>query len=155
MGDNMNKKDKLIIEELRKNARIPLTKLSKNTRIPISTIFERIKRHEEDIIIKYTSIIDFSKLGFLTRATIALKVNLKDREGLKNYLYNHPCVNSLFKINNGFDYMIEGVFRQVKDMEIFLEDLEKRFKIEEEKSFYIIEDYKREGCMIDNYLIME
>jgi Lrp/AsnC family transcriptional regulator, leucine-responsive regulatory protein len=155
MIEMMNKKDKKILTELRKDARISLTKLSKITGIPISTIFERIRKQEEDLILKYTSIIDFTKLGYLTRATIVLKIKLENREELKEYLYNHPCVNSLFKINNGYDYMIEGVFKQLKDMEYFIENLEKKFKIEEKKSFYIIEDYKREGCMIDNLMIME
>ena len=43
--------------------------------------------------------------------------------------------------------MIEVVFKQIRDMEDFIEDLEKRFKIINLKSFFIIDDLKREAFM--------
>ena len=143
----MNKKDLQIIANLRQNARMPLTKMSRKTNIPVSTIFDRLRLSESRVIIKHTTLLDFSKLGFNTRANITLKVDREDKEKLKEFLIKHHLVNSLYKINNGYDFMIEGVFKQIKDMEDFLEDLEKRFKILEKKAFYIIEDLKRETFM--------
>ena len=149
----MNKKDLKIIAHLRQNARMPLTKMSRRTQIPVSTIFDRLKLNENSLIVKHTSLLDFTKLGYNTRANITLRVDREDKEALREYLLKNQSVNSVYKINNGFDFMIEGVFRQIKDMEDFIENLEKRFKIIDKKSFFIIEDIKREAFMSNPNLL--
>jgi len=145
----MNPKDLKIIAYLRKDARIPLTRLSRKTNIPVSTIFDRLKAKEEDVIVKHTSLLDFGKLGYYTRANIALRVDRDDKDKLKEHLLKNPSVNSVCRINNGYDFMIEGVFKQIKDMEEFLDQLENRFKILDKKTFFIIEDLKKEEFMSD------
>ena len=120
----MNKKDLKIISHLRQNARMPLTKMSKKTQIPVSTIFDRLKLNEDNLIIKHTSLLDFSKLGYNTRANIMLTVDREDKEALKEFLINNQSVNSVYKVNNGFDFMVEGIFKQIKDMEEFMESVE-------------------------------
>ncbi len=145
----MNPKDLKIIAHLRKDARIPLTRLSRKTNIPVSTIFDRLKAKEEDVIVKHTTLLDFSKLGYHTRANIAVRVEREDKDSLKEHLLKNPSVNSVCRINNGYDFMIEGVFKQIKDMEEFLDNLENRFKIVDKKTFFIIEDLKKEEFMAD------
>ena len=149
----MKQKDLKIIAHLRQNSRMPLTKMSRRTQIPVSTIFDRIKLCKNNIIIKHTSLLNFNKLGYNTRANITLKVDREDKEALKEFLIKNQSVNSVYKINNGFDFMIEGVFKQIKDMEDFLDDLEDRFKIVDKKSFFIIEDLKREAFMSNPHLV--
>jgi DNA-binding Lrp family transcriptional regulator len=151
----MNKKDLLIIAHLRNNARMPLTDMSRKTQIPVSTIFDRLKLNENNLIVKHTSLLDFAKLGYNTRANISLKVGKQDKEALKDYLVKHQSVNSLYKINNGFDFMFEGVFKQIKDMEDFLEQIDQKFDIQDKKSFFVIEDLKRESFMSNVNLIFE
>jgi Lrp/AsnC family transcriptional regulator, leucine-responsive regulatory protein len=153
MGAKMNKKDMQIISYLRNDARIPLTKLSKQTSIPVSTIFDRLKIQENHLIVKHTSLIDFAKLGYYTRANITLKVDREDKEKLREFLMKHPSINSVYRINNGFDFMIEGIFRQIVDMEEFLENLEHKYKIAKKNAYFIIEDLKRETFMSDPQLL--
>ena len=145
----MNPKDLKIIAYLRKDARIPLTRLSRKTNIPVSTIFDRLKAKEKDVIVKHTSLLDFGKLGYHTRANIAVRVDREDKDKLKEHLLKNPLVNSVYRINNGYDFMIEGVFKQIKDMEEFIDTLEQRFKILDKKTFFIIEDLKKEEFMAD------
>jgi DNA-binding Lrp family transcriptional regulator len=149
----MNHKETKILAHLRNNARVGLTKLSRETKIPVSTIFDKIKALEESVVIRHTSLIDFQKLGYSTRANISLKVDRNDREALRDYLIKHQYVNSVYKINNGFDFMFEGIFKEIKQMEDFIEHLESKFKILEHKSFFIIEDLKRESFMSDVNLL--
>jgi hypothetical protein len=49
--------------------------------------------------------------------------------------------------------MIEGIFKHIKDMEDFIELLESKFKVMDHKSFFIIEDLKREAFMAEPDLI--
>ncbi len=141
------KKDVMIMSYLRRNSRESLTSMSRKIKIPISTIYDRLKIYESTTIMKYTSLLDFGKLGFMTRANIALKTDQSQREELREFLMKHKHVNSLFKINNGFDFMADVVFRHVKDLEDFMEQLEARFHITGKQVYYVIQDIKREEFM--------
>lgn len=149
----MKKTDLLIISSLRQNAREKLTEMSKKTRIPVSTIFDRIKTHEINIIKKHTALVDFSKLGYNTRANIILKVKKEDRNDIKEFLMKHSSINSAFKINNGYDFMIEAVFRNIKEVEDFIELLEEKFKIKAKQVFYVIDDLKKEAFLSNPTII--
>jgi len=148
----MQEKDLLILSYLRKNCRESLTKLSRKTRIPVSTLYDKLKTFHEGIITKNTSIIDFTKLGFHTKANILVKLPKQEREDAKSFLLNNHNINSLYKISNGFDYMIEVVFKNVKDIEDFLEMFESKFTLEDKQIYYIIEDLRKEDFMNNNEL---
>jgi len=140
----MDKKDLTFLSYLRNNARRSLTEISRLTSIPVSTLFDRLKTQQDGLITKHATLIDFTKLGYMCRVHIAVKVNIEDRNDVRAYLLGQDCVNSLFKINNGFDFLLEGVFQHVKEMEDFLERLETRFEVKEKDVHYIIEDIERE-----------
>jgi len=140
----IKKTDLIIISSLRQNAREKLTDMSRKTRIPVSTIFDRIRLHEGGLIKKHTALVDFSKLGYNTRANIILKVKKEDRELVREFLIKNPSVNSAFKINNGYDFSIEAVFRDIKEVEDFIELLEEKFSIKSKQVFYVIDDLKKE-----------
>ena len=147
------KKDLLILSELRQNSRETLTRISKHTGIPISTIFDKIKCYQGELIKKHTTLIDFSKLGFNARVNIMLKVDRTIREEAKKFLQNHHNVNSVYKISNGFDFLIEGIFKNVKDAEDFVDSLGGQFKVEQTQVYYVIEDIKKESFMTDYSLL--
>ena len=148
MFDHISQKELVIMSLLRQNARESLTKMSRKSNIPISTIYDKIKTHENSVIKKHTCIIDFSKIGFNTRAAVSIKVNKSKREGLKDFLLRHANVNSVYKINNGYDYWVETIFRNIRELEDFAELLEQKFNIKKE-IHYIIDDIKREAFMAD------
>lgn len=145
----MSAKDMLLMAHLRKNSRETLTKMSRLTKIPVSTLYDKLKHYERSLIHKHTCLVDFASLGFNTKASILLKVERGIREELKNYLLKDFNVNTVYKINSGYDFMVEGVFKHIKDMEDFLEKLEERFEIKDKVVHYIIEDIKREEFMAD------
>jgi DNA-binding Lrp family transcriptional regulator len=145
----MKETDLMLLAHLRNNARETLTKISRNTSIPVSTIFDKLRQQEESIIMKHTSLVDFQQIGFGTRVKITLKVWKTDREKLRDFLVKHQNINSVYKINNGFDYLAEAIFRNIKDLEEFLEYLDEKFRIKTKQVYYIIEDLKREGFLAD------
>jgi Lrp/AsnC family leucine-responsive transcriptional regulator len=140
----MNKKDMLIISSLRRNARETLTNMSRATNIPISTIYDKLRLHEGGLIKKHTCLLDYNLLGYSTRANVLIRVDKSTREELKEYLLRHNNVNSVSKINNNYDFFVEMIFREIREMEDFLERLEDKFKIKAKQVYYVIEDLKRE-----------
>ncbi len=134
---------------LRKNARETLTSMSKTIKVPISTIYDKLKSNENGVIRKHTTLLDFSKLGFNTRANILLRIKKSTRDGAKEYLLKHQNVNNLYKINNGYDFLVEVVFKHIRDVEEFLESVEERFEVDGKEVFYLIDEIKREEFMAD------
>ena len=142
------KKDILLMTYFRRNARENLTQISRLTRIPVSTIFDRLREFEKGLIQKHTTLVDFRKLGFDIRVNILFKVAKDSREDFRDFLIMNDNVNSLFRINNGFDYLVEGIFRDMADLQKFMEQLDS-FKIEAKQELFILEDIKRE-CFLTN-----
>ena len=143
----MKRQDLMVLASLRQNARLSLTKMSRATKVPVSTIYDKLKQYERDLIRKHTTLIDFTKLGYNTRANLLIKVDRDQRDKVQDYLKSHKNVNSIYKINNGYDYMVELVFVHIKDMEDFMESLDSQFKILDQETYYIIDDIKREEFM--------
>jgi DNA-binding Lrp family transcriptional regulator len=143
----LRKADLLFLTFLRQNARETLTMISRKTGIPISTLYDKLRQQEKSLIVKHTTLIDFTKLGYNSRANIMLSTKKEDRDKLRSYLKEHSSINSLFKVNNGYDFMAEGIFENVKELEDFIEELEEKFSLLDKKVFFVIEDVKRENFL--------
>ena len=143
----MNQKDYVIISHLRQNARESLTSISRKTKIRVSTIYEKLKRSENSVIVKNTCLVDFSKLGFNTRASIFIQSSLDKKQALLSHLLKSNSVNSVYKINNGFDFMVESIFKNMLELEEFIENLRVSFKVKRAETYYIISDLKREAFL--------
>lgn len=145
----ISKKDLVVISYLRNNCRETLTAISKKSRIPVSTIYEKIKRSEGGVITKHTCLVDFTKLGFNTRAKVVIQAGASGKPELLSFLIKHQNVNSVYKINNGYDFMIDSVFRNMRELEEFLETIQERFKTKKQETYFIIDDLKREAFLSD------
>ncbi|MBU0535766.1 MAG: hypothetical protein KKE20_02285, partial [Nanoarchaeota archaeon] len=118
----------------------------------VSTIFDKIKKYEGNLIMKHTALLDFSKLGYDVKVHIVVKVPREQRDELKNYLMGHSNINSVFRINNGYDFMIEAYFKNIKEVHDFTESLEK-FKVKSPSEYFVLEEIKREAFMADPLLV--
>ena len=136
--------DKQILRELRRNARTTLTKIAAKTNVPLSTVFDRVHLLEESIIVKYVALIDFIRLGYYTRAHIAIGVDVKERLILKKYLLATKHVNNLYRVNNGYDFLVEAIFVDIKEYEDFLNELKAAFSVTKLETHLLLKDLLRE-----------
>jgi len=134
-----------LISHLRKDARQSLTDLGRKMGMPISTIYDRLKSQEKTIIKKFTAIVDFQRLGFQSRAKMILKVRRDEKEELKNALLSHENVNSRWKINNGYDFMIDCIFRNIVELEEFISFLEETYRVRGINVYYLIDNLMQEN----------
>ena len=140
--------DLKLVSYLRKNSREKLTRISKETSIPISTLFDMMKCLENGVIVKSTILVDFSKLGYDTRAHVFLKVDRGCKGRLIKHLTYNKNVNSVFRVNNEYDFCIETVHRSIKELDEFLHKLEDEFMVRDCKIFYLVDEVKREGFVV-------
>jgi DNA-binding Lrp family transcriptional regulator len=142
------KKDLLLMSYFRQNARENLTKISRITSIPVSTIFDKLKEFEKTVIQRHTTLVDFKKLGFDIRVNILFKVSRPNRDQFREFLLKNENINSVYKVNNGYDFLTEGIFKDMGAMHKFMENLD-RFEIEAKQEMFVLEDVKREGFLAD------
>lgn len=121
--------------------------MSKNTSIPITTLYMKIKYFEDSLIKKHTSLLDFGKLGYNTRAMIIFRVKKDMKSKLSEFLGHHRNVNNMYKINNGFDFMTEVIFKEVRDVESFVETAETDFGVSKSIVHYVVDDVRREDFL--------
>ncbi|MBI4739257.1 Lrp/AsnC family transcriptional regulator [Candidatus Woesearchaeota archaeon] len=141
----LNLKQELeIMMHLRRDGRETLTRISNATNLPISTIYDRVKNNKAGFIKRHVSLLNFAKLGYDCHVNIVLKVGKEDRERLREFLLCHHAVNTLYRINNGFDFSTECVFRNMKYAEDFIDQLQDKFKIKEARTYHIIDEICKE-----------
>ena len=61
-----------------------------------------------------------------------------------------PFTNGVYKVNNGFDFLVEFIFRNMKELEEHLEYLQENFDMKDTKAFYIIDELKEEDFLSKN-----
>ncbi|HSU73219.1 MAG TPA: Lrp/AsnC ligand binding domain-containing protein [Candidatus Binatia bacterium] len=148
----ITKKDLIVLSHFRQDARCRLTALSRATGIPVSTLFDKLTAYQQDVVVKTISLINFDAVGFGTHAQVLLRCG-RDRDGVKDYLVKHPLVNSLYKVNNGFDFLAECVFRTMKELEHFVEHLRAELDVRSTEVYYLVDSLKREGFLADPSLV--
>ncbi len=75
----IDEKDKLILEELAKDARLPTKRIAANLDIPRVTVHTRIEKMKlEGVIKKFTILKDFTKIGLPVTAFVFVAYNPQD-----------------------------------------------------------------------------
>jgi len=139
-----------LITELRKNSRIKLKDISSKLSIPISTIFDMMKSLKKEGVIEHKSLIKFDELGFPFQTVFAIKTSKKHRESLRNYFVKHTRINSVFQINSEYDFLVEALFRNQKEMQDFIDELETKNIILKKTIFNIISTIQRENFLTES-----
>lgn len=142
----MNRKpvDYLILKELRKNGRMSITKMARRLNVPLSTVADRCIMLHNELIQRSTIFFDFKELGYYVRAHCSIGVGRQERFVLKKYLTEHKNVNNMYRINNGYDFLIETLFMDMKEYEDFLCDLQKAFAITKLDTQLLLHDIVKE-----------
>ena len=143
----VTRKDVLICSRLRENGRETLTRMSRKTGIPVSTLYDRMQIHRGGLIKGFTSLIDFTALGYVVRANLLVKVNYYDRDKVRDFLQGAYSANTVQQLNNSYAFIAERVFRSIDELEVFKRRLFEAGTIEHLDVFIVVEDIKREAFL--------
>lgn len=140
-------KDSIVLSYFRNNARTSLTRMSKAIKIPVSTIYDKLKSYEEnDVIKKHTSIVDFNKLDYGVRVQLLIRCFKESKEHVLRFLMKSPKINNVYRISNGFDFMVEAIFKSIDEFDQFLRKLDD-LKLDKRQEFFVMEDVRREDFL--------
>ena len=145
----MNSNDILIVSQLRSDARKPILEISTCLKICRATVTDRLRILQTTVIQKYIALVDFKKLGYPVQLCFSITLAEEDKEVFCRYIQQHPLLNNLYKLQEGFDYFIEMHFPTKKEAEDFLSSLENAFSIIEKQVFFVDQELVRESFFPD------
>lgn len=145
----LQRRDLLIISQLRQNARMPLTMISKRTAVPITTIHGLLRQYEQHIIKKHATLLDFKKLGFEVNRSLVLKAAGSEKEKLCKHLLEQKLVNSAYLLDGPANFLVEIIAKNKPEVDEFMQNLQDQFTIFDLLSFEIVDDLKREEVYSD------
>ncbi len=71
----------------------------------------------------------------------------QNREKLEELLNKNMNVNTIYRVNNGFDYIIEAIYANISQLEKFLEQIETKHGIKRIEVHYLLEEIKKEDFL--------
>ena len=115
----VNEKELTVIRCLRKNARMSLVDISAKAGMSVSNTFSIVRKLKQDTLSRTFCELNYSSIGY--NIHICFIVRTKDREKLVSLLERDPFVNDMLRINNGNDYYIEAIFKNMSEVYLFAE----------------------------------
>ena len=126
--NEINEKDRDILSLLEKDSKLTIQQISIKTGLPITTIHNRIKKMEENGIIKgYTVVIDGKKLGIGINAYVLINVEYMTPNGKKisqvdlaKKINKNPLVEETSILAGGADIIIKLHSRNIDELNDFI-----------------------------------
>lgn len=149
MGTKLDQKDIQILDLLQNDAKITQKELAHEVGISITPVFERVKKLENEGIIKnYTAIVDTQKLGYNTFVYCGIKLKEhidKKIENFQNQVIKLPEVLECNHLTGEFDYLLKVQVKSIEDYQKFLTgklaSIDNIFNVQ---SYFVLKQLKQE-----------
>ncbi len=99
--------DTAILRSLIKNSRITISQMSKEIDVPDATISNRLKKLEDNVIKRYTMILDWQKIGLEITAIIIIQTESEKHESVKEELSKLEEVSEVYSVSGEYDILIK------------------------------------------------
>ncbi|MDO8555731.1 MAG: Lrp/AsnC family transcriptional regulator [Nanoarchaeota archaeon] len=127
---NFDEKDKKIAQNIQTNARAKIVDLHKKTHLPPDTIIYRLKKMEEQGIIKrYRLILNPSKLGYNRHEIFLRCTNLTDEviNKFRNYARNNPNIEFFSRCTGAWDIEMTIHLKTNDELRTFILEVKQQF----------------------------
>ncbi len=116
--------DEKILKGLLEDARLSSRQIAKNAEVSVGTVLARIKKMEEDGLIKgYSVILDHERLGYQLTVVTEITVSKGRLVEMENEIANIPNVCGVYDVTGLTDAVIIAKFRRRDDLGHFTKRL--------------------------------
>jgi len=113
--------DLRILSLLQKNSRLSYREIARELKVAVGTVYNRVKRMEEEGIIKgFSPVLDYEKLGFGLTAVIGIKAQGRKIIEIEREIAKKNQVIIVYDITGEFDIVVVAKFRDRADMNHFV-----------------------------------
>jgi len=121
----MDKIDKIIIDELKKDSSVSLKTLSKLTKIRPSTLHQRITKLKQNKIISYTIKTDDELVG----ENFIVYMMVQTEGMIDNKAFSDTHIKEAYGITGEYDLMIKMKFKDVKEFNEFIISFREKYAL--------------------------
>lgn len=116
--------DKHILSILLDDSRLSYRQIAKKSGVSAATVMNRIKDLEKAIIKKYTTIIDYEKLGYDVEVIIEIRISKGKLIEVEKEIAHHPNVFGVYDVTGDFDAIILARFPSRRKMDSFIKKVQ-------------------------------
>ena len=141
----MDEKDLIILDALKKDGSLSVAKLAINTNLPSTTVYNRVKKLRESKIIKnYTINIDKDRVYGNIIGIILIKATNTDQRTIIKKLLEHPSVENAAIMTGNTDIVIRIRVKSINDLNKFILDYLRKIKgIQDSTTMISLENYEK------------
>ena len=141
----IDEKDRCIVNVLLSNSRLSYRQIAKKVGLSVVTVLNRIKKLEkEEIIKRYSTIIDYEKLGYDVSVIIQIRISKGKLFDVEQKIATHPNVSIVYDHTGDFDATIIAKFKSRKFMDVFLKKIQTYDFVERTETKLILNTLKEE-----------
>lgn len=116
----MDSIDYEILQHLEKNAKITTKELAEHVHLSAPAVAERVKKLEDQHIIKgYRTELDLKQLDRSIMAIVLFKSS--NCQKLAEFCYNHPDVLSCYRVAGEISYIVKVAMSSIEKLEEFID----------------------------------
>jgi DNA-binding Lrp family transcriptional regulator len=120
----LNEVDKKILKALLEDARLSSRQIAKNVGVSTGTVLSRIKKMEEEGLIKgYSALLDHEKLGYQLTVVTEITVSKGRLVEMENEIAKIPNVCGVYDVTGLTDALVIAKFRTRDDLGHFTKRL--------------------------------
>ncbi|ACS90042.1 MULTISPECIES: Lrp/AsnC family transcriptional regulator [Thermococcus] len=140
---DLDKIDIKLLSMLQEDSNISIRELSKTVNLKMSELHKRIKRLEENgVIKKFTVLLNPEKLGFNLTAFMLAKIEGKNSSYVINKLIKNPHVLEVYKVTGDYDMLLKVKFKSINEFHEFLDTIAKIEEIVDSTSMVVLKIHK-------------
>jgi len=137
--------DRKIIRVMNTNARKSYRELAKQLGISVTAVINRIKKFEENNIIKgYIPVVDREYFGIKLTALIALRLKKGNFIEIQKQIAKDDRIAAVYDITGEWDSLIVGYFKDRKDLNDFIKSLLSKDSIDRSITHLVLNIVKEE-----------
>ncbi len=142
--------DKQILNVLLDNSRLSYREIAKKVRVSVATVMHRVNRlKKEKIIKKYTTVLDYEKLGYDVEITIHMKINKGKLIELENKIAKANNVFAVYDVTGKSDAIVIARFKNRRSMDNFLKQIQTYDFVERTETSLILNTIKEDFLKVE------
>ena len=138
--------DKKILNILVEDSRLSLRQIAKKAGVSVATVMHHTNKLEnESIIKKYTSKLDYEKIGYDVEVMIDLRISKGRLFDVEKKIATHPNVFAIYDVTGASDAVVLARFRTRRQMDNFLKKIQTYEFVERTETKLILNTIKEEN----------
>ena len=120
---SIDAQDMKILKLLQRDARMPYVEVAKTLGMHEATVRKRIiKLKREGVILRFTTILDYHKLGRIIKTFVCLRIQPTKLKEITDHLSVNQDIHVLYRTSGDMDVLAEVIFDKMEDLNQFLEN---------------------------------